>query len=163
MTQRGQTTLYAILLMPTLLMVLTLVADVGSLQVQRVRLSCAQDIALVDAVTEVDPAHYAETGKLQLDAGAATVYRQYLALNLEPVRGQMAGGVTPESVAANAEVAIVNSTPAVNPFSGHRLDRPAICARLRVPFRTGLLALSGLNPTQTLTISGDAEIREDAP
>ena len=163
MTQRGQSALYAILLMPTLLMVLSLVADIGSLQVDRVRLSWAQDMALVDAVTEADPAYYAETGKLRVDAEAANVYRQYLALNLEPMRGQMAAGATPDSVAAAADVVIVNFTPAANPYSGHPLNRPAICARLRMPLRTGLLAMAGFNPLQTLTVVGDAEIKADGP
>ncbi|MGB2939698.1 MAG: hypothetical protein WBD38_05300 [Candidatus Dormiibacterota bacterium] len=161
MKQRGQSTLYTILLMPTLLMAMSLVADVGSLQVHRVQLSWANDMALVDAVTEVDPAFYAATGRLRLDAAAIGVYRQFLALNLEPMRNQIAG-TTPSSVAEGAEVAIVNSTPAANPFSGHLLDRPAICARIRVPFRTSLVALAGFNPVQTLTISGDAEIKSDA-
>jgi uncharacterized membrane protein len=159
LTQQGQSTLYAILLMPLLLMVLSLVADVGSLQVERVRLRWADDMALVDAVTEVDAAHYAATGEVRLDAAAETVYRRYLLPNLEAMRGVMADGATPESVASAAEVAIVNSAPAINPYSGHRLDRPAVCARIRVPFKTSLLGLAGLRSSQTLTIDGDAEIR----
>lgn len=162
MTQRGQSTLYAILLMPMLLMVLSLVADVGALQVQQVRLRWAHDMALVDAVTETDPAAYAATGKLRLDAGAENVYRQYLALNLEPMRGVLAGGATPESVARAAEVTVINATPATNPFSGHALDRPAIAARIRVPLSTALLRLAGLPSIQTLTVVGDAEIKADA-
>jgi uncharacterized membrane protein len=157
--QRGQSTLYAILLMPMLLMVLSLVADVGSLQVERVRLRWASDMALVDAVTEVDAAQYARTGEIKLDPGAEAVYRNYLVANLDSVRGVMADGATPESVAAAADVAVVNTIPAANPFNGHRLDRPAVCARFRVPLRTGLLSLAGLRSSQTLTIAGDAEIR----
>jgi uncharacterized membrane protein len=157
--QRGQSTLYAILLMPMLLMVLSLVADVGSLQVERIRLRWASDMALVDAVTEVDAAHYAGTGEIRLDAGAEAVYRTYLSANLDSVRGVMAEAATPESVAAGAEVAVVNTVPAANPFNGHRLDRPAVCARFRVPIKTGLLSLAGLPSSQTLTIAGDAEIR----
>ena len=159
MTQRGQSTLYTILLMPMLLMVLSLVADVGSLQVERVRLRWASDMALVDAVTEVDAAHYGGTGEVRLDPAAEAVYRSYLVPNLESVRGLMADGATPETVAAAAEVAVVNSVPATNPFDGHRLDRPAVCARFRVPLKTALLSLAGLRASQTLTIAGDAEIR----
>ncbi len=159
MSQHGQSTLYAILLMPVLLMVVSLVADVGSLQVESVRLRWANDMALVDAVTEVDANHYAATGELLLDTASQAVYRAYLVPNLAPLRGQMGGGATPESVAQNAELAVVNSVPANNPFNGHRLDRPAVCARIRVPIRTGLLSLAGLSATQTLTITGDAEIR----
>jgi uncharacterized membrane protein len=157
--QRGQSTLYAILLMPMLLMVLSLVADVGSLQVERVRLRWAGDMALVDAVTEIDPAQYARTGEIRLDPAAESVYRAYLVANLESARSVMADAATPESVAAAAEVAVVNGVPATNPFNGHRLDRPAVCARFRVPLKTGLLRLAGLRSSQTLTIAGDAEIR----
>ena len=153
MTQRGQSTLYAILLMPMLLMVLSLVADVGALQVQQVRLRWAHDMALVDAVTETDAAHYGGTGEIRLDPGAEAVYRTYLVANLDPVRGVMADGATPETVAAAAEVAVVNSDPATNPFNGHGLDRPAIAARFRVPLKTGLLSLAGLRSIQTLTVA----------
>jgi uncharacterized membrane protein len=159
LSQRGQSTLYAILLMPMLLMVVALVADVGSLQVDRTRLRWANDMALVDAVTEIDSAQYAATGQIQLDPAAQQVYRNYLVPNLAPMRGVMADGATPESVAANAEFAVVNSVPATNPFNGHRLDRPAVCARLRMPIKTGLLTLAGLQAAQTLTVTGDAEIR----
>jgi uncharacterized membrane protein len=159
LSQHGQSTLYAILLMPMLLMVLSLVADVGSLQVERVRFRWASDMALVDAVTEVDPALYARTGEIRLDPGADAVYRSYLVANLDSARAVMADGATPESVAAAAEVAVVNTVPANNPFNGHRLDRPAVCARFRVPLKTGLLSLAGLRSSQTLTIAGDAEIR----
>jgi uncharacterized membrane protein len=159
LTQQGQSTLYAILLMPLLLMVLSLVADVGSLQVERVRLRWANDMALVDAVTEVDAARYAATGEVRLDVAAENVYRRYLLPNLEAMRGVMADGATPESVAAAADVAVINTVPGINPFSGHSLDRPAVCARIKVPFKTSLLGLAGLPSSQTLTIDGDAEIR----
>jgi uncharacterized membrane protein len=157
--QRGQSTLYAIVLMPVLLLVFSLVADVGSLQVERVRLKWAQDMALVDAVTEVDSAHYAATGDIRIDPVAVSVYRAYLAANLESMRGALAAGATPESIAAAAEVVVVDHVPGVDPFSGRTLDRPAICARLRAPFNSGLLRLAGLDPMQDLTVTGDAEVR----
>jgi hypothetical protein len=159
--QRGQSTLYAILLMPMLLMVVSLVADIGSLQVEAVRLRWADDMALVDAVTEVDSTQYAALGLIQLDPAAERVYRSYLVPNLAPLRGVMADGATPESVADNAELAVINSVPATNPFNGHRLDRPAVCARIRVPIKTGLLSLAGVRSAQTLTVTGDAEVRVD--
>jgi hypothetical protein len=159
LSQHGQSTLYAILLMPMLLMVVSLVADVGSLQVDSIRLRWADDMALVDAVTEIDSAHYAATGQVRLDPVAQGVYRSYLVPNLAPMREVMADGATPESVAQNAELAVINSVPAINPFNGHRLDRPAVCARIKVPIKTGLLSLAGLRSAQVLTVTGDAEIR----
>jgi hypothetical protein len=157
---RGQSVLYAVLLMPLLLLVLSLVADVGALQVERVRLRWALDTALVDAVGEVDPGAFAASGRLSLSPDAIPVFRRYLAANLEPMRRLLAGA-TPESVAASAEVAISDG-PGANPFDGHRLDRPAISARVRIPVRASLLALAGLDGIQTLTASGDAEIRDEA-
>jgi hypothetical protein len=159
LTQHGQSTLYAILLMPMLLMVVSLVADIGSLQVEAVRLRWADDMALVDAVTEVDSTQYAAAGLIQLDPAAERVYRSYLVPNLAPLRGVMADGATPESVAENAELVVINSVPATNPFNGRRLDRPAVCARIRVPIQTGLLSLAGLRSAQTLTVTGDAQVR----
>jgi hypothetical protein len=156
----GQSTLYAILLMPTLLMVLSLVADVGSLQVERVRLRWALDTALVDAVGEVDQPAYAATGRLRLGPEADGVLRRYLVANLESIRPLLAGA-TPESVAEGAEVVVANDVPAADPFSGRRLDRPAISARIRAPFRLGLVGLAGLPSVQTLTVSADAEVRGD--
>src|SRR5258708_16217493 len=125
--------------MPVLLMVVSLVADVGSLQVESVRLRWASDMALVDAVTEVDANHYAATGELLLDTASQAVYRAYLVPNLAPLRGQMGGGATPESVAQNAELAVVNSVPANNPFNGHRLDPPPVCPPIPVPLPPRLL------------------------
>jgi hypothetical protein len=147
--------------MPMLLMVVSLVADIGSLQVEAVRLRWADDMALVDAVTEVDSTQYSAVGLIQLDPAAERVYRSYLVPNLAPLRGVMADGATPESVADNAELAVINSVPATNPFNGHRLDRPAVCARIRVPIKTGLLSLAGVRSAQTLTVTGDAEVRVD--
>jgi uncharacterized membrane protein len=163
LNQSGQSTLYAILLFPILLMTLSLVADVGSLQVQQVRLRWAEDMALVDAVTEIDAPAYAVNGRLRLAPAAEGVFREYLVANLDPLRGVLAEGSTPESIADTAEVVIVNQSPGLNPFNGHALDRPAICARLKVPIRTGLLHLAGLSSIQTLTVAADAEIRVDSP
>lgn len=154
--QRGQSALYAVLMMPLLLLVLALVADVGALQIERVRLRWAQDMSLVDAVTEVDADRYANTGELRIAGGATSVYRNYLVANLASLQGVMADGATPGSVADGAEVAIVNQVPGTDPFTGQRLDRPAICARIRVPVRTALLHLAGLGSSQQLTITGSA-------
>jgi uncharacterized membrane protein len=148
--------------MPVLLLVMSLVVDVGSLQVERVRLRSAQDTALVDAVTEVDAANYAATGRLQIDGRAVDVFRAYLAANLTSMRALLVdAGASPEAVAATAEVVILNQVPATDPFTGVTVDRPAICSRLHAPLRTGLLHLAGLSQVQTLTVSGDAQMKGD--
>src|SRR5258708_4258509 len=174
--QRGQETLQAIFAVAFILIpVLFSTLEIGNVlhlwigqhpaPAESARIAGAMgedDLAVrdrIDAVTEVDANHYAATGELLLDTASQAVYRAYLVPNLAPLRGQMGGGATPESVAQNAELAVVNSVPANNPFNGHRLDRPAVCARIRGPIRTGLLSLAGLAATPTLTITWDAEIR----
>lgn len=152
---RGQSVLYAVLLMPTLILVFALAVDMAGLQMQRLRLRYAVDLATVTAATEVDAAYYSRTGRLQLDPdAAAATAREYLLRNL----AGMPDLGTPATIAAAADITIVNRTPAIDPYTGGRLDRPAICARIRTPHRFLLLGWIGLNEVQ-LTISADAEIR----
>jgi hypothetical protein len=52
----------------------------------------------------------------------------------------------------------VNRVPAIDPYTGGHLDRPAVCARIRVPYRFMLLGWIGVNEVE-LVIAADAEIR----
>jgi len=152
---RGQSVLYAVLLMPTLILVFALAVDMAGLQMQRLRLRYAVDLATVTAATGVDAPYYSRTGLLQLDPdAAAATAREYLVRNL----AGMPDIEAPATIAAAADITIVNRTPAIDPYTGGRLDRPAICARIRTPHRFMLLGWIGLNEVQ-LTIAADAEIR----
>ncbi len=156
----GQSAVYVILLVPLLVLVLALVADVGSLQMQKVRLRSALDMAAVDAAQELDLGHYARTGTLRLDPERATASaRRFLALNLDPLSGQLGGREAVDRISRTAEVAVVNEVPARNPFTGATLERPAVAARMQVPLRTGLLHLIGAGNHITLTIAVDAEMK----
>jgi len=156
----GQSAVYVILLVPLLVLVLALVADVGGLQMQKARLRSALDMAAVDAAQELDFEHYARTGTVRLDRDRATVAaRRFLALNLYPLSGQLGGREAVGEISRAAEVVIVNDVPARNPFTGVTLDRPAVAARMRVPLRTGLLHLIGVGNRITLTIAVDAEVK----
>jgi Flp pilus assembly protein TadG len=152
---RGQSALYAVLLMPTLILILAFAVDMAGLQMQKLRLRYAVDLATVTAATLVDAPYYTRTGRLQLDPPAATATaREYLVRNLTG----MPGAAAPSAIAAAADITIVNRTPAVDPYTGGHLDRPAICARIRVPYRFMLLGWIGIREVE-LVIAADAEIR----
>jgi Flp pilus assembly protein TadG len=152
---RGQSALYAVLLMPTLILILALAVDMAGLQMQKLRLRYAVDLATVTAATLVDASHYSQTGRLQLDPAAATATaREYLVRNLAGMRDVAA----PLAIAAAADITVVNRTPAIDPYTGGHLDRPAICARIRVPYRFMLLGWVGFNEIEVV-VAADAEIR----
>lgn len=152
---RGQSVLYAVLLMPTLILIFALAVDMAGLQMQKLRLRYAVDLATVTAATLVDAPFYSGTGRLQLDPLTATATaREYLVRNL----AGMPEIEAPAAIAAAADITIVNRTPAIDPYTGGHLDRPAICARIKVPHRFMLLGWVGLNEIE-LTIAADAEIR----
>jgi hypothetical protein len=54
---------------------------------------------------------------------------------------------------------VINEVPARDPYSGALLDRPAICARIRVPYRMSLFPLLGGFGTNQLTITSNAEVK----
>ena len=152
---RGQSALYAVLLMPTLILILALAVDMAGLQMQKLRLRYAVDLATVTAATQVDAPHYSQTGRLQLDPAAATATaREYLVRNLAGMP-DVAG---PVAIAAAADITVVNRTPAIDPYTGGHLDRPAICARIRVPYRFMLLGWVGFNEIEVV-VAADAEVR----
>ena len=152
---RGQSILYAVLLMPTLILVFALAVDLASLQMQKLRLRYAVDLATVTAATAVDEPYYSQTGRLRLDPALATsTTRDFLMRNLTG----MPGVPEPAQVAAAADVIVVNQTPAADPYTHALLDRPAVCARIRVPYRFLLLGWIGLRVVD-VTVAANAEIR----
>ncbi len=152
---RGQSVLYAVLLMPTLILIFALAVDMASLQMQKLRLRYAVDLATVTAATAVDAPYYSRTGRLRLDpVAAAATTREYLVRNL----AGMPDITAPAAIAEAADISIVNDTPAIDPYTGGHLDHPAICARIRTPYRFMLLGWIGLNEVE-ISIAADAEIR----
>jgi hypothetical protein len=141
--------------MPTLIVILALAVEIAGLQMQKLRLRYAVDLATVTAATLVDAPNYSRTGRLQLDPAAATATaREYLVRNLAGMRDV----ADPLAIAAAADITIVNRTPAIDPYTGGHLDRPAICARIRVPYRFMLLGWVGFSEIE-LVVAADAEIR----
>jgi hypothetical protein len=155
MRSRGQSVLYAVLLMPTLILVFALAVDMTSLQMQKLRLRYAVDLATVTAATAVDGRYYSQTGRLRLDPVLATsTTREFLRRNLSG----MPGVAAPAQVAAAADITVINQTPGADPYTHARLDRPAVCARIRVPYRFLVLGWIGLHVVD-MTVAADAEIR----
>jgi len=155
LSRRGQSVLYAVLLMPTLILVFALAVDLGTLQLQKIRLRYAVDMAAVTAATDVDTGTYSRTGRLQLDATAAVATaREYLLRNLS----ELPNTPNAAAIASSADITVVNYVPALDPYTGMRLDRPAVCVRIRVPHRFDLLGWIGLRLVD-LTVAANAEIR----
>ena len=158
--RRGQSMLYAVLLLPTLMLIFALAIDIGMLQMQQLRLRWAVDMATVDAATVVDAPAYGQTGRLQIDSALAPgTARQYLYLNLARLGTSVGGDDGAFTIARDADISVINQVPARDPYSGAVLDRPAICARIGVPYRMSLFPLLGGFGTNQLTITSNAEIK----
>jgi len=152
---RGQSLLYAVLLLPMLLLVFALAIDIGMLQLETLQLHYALDLATVSAATSVDKAFYTTSGQLRIDPSVAIpAARASLLQNLSHLRDVS----SPAQVANDAEITVANQVPGRDPYSGALLDRPAVCARIRVPHRFSLLGWVGLGSAE-ITLTSDAEIR----
>lgn len=152
---RGQSVLYAVVLIPTLMLVFALAVDVATLQMQKLRLRYAVDLATVTAAMAVDSEYYGRTGRLQLDpTNAAVTAREYLLRNLDGLPDIS----SPEAITSGADITVINRVPARDPYTGMTLDRPAVCARIHVPHRFSVLGWIGVR-TVELTVAANAEIR----
>jgi len=151
----GQSVLYAVLCFPVLLLIVAFAIDLGLLELDNLRLRYALSLSTVTAATNVDHVYYTANGRLRLDPDTAIpAARRSLYENLSG----LSQPIEASNLAANAELTVVNRVPARDPYSGSTLDRPAICARLRVPHRFMMLGWIGLSQVET-TITADAEIR----
>ncbi len=154
--RRAQSILYAVLLMPTLLLVFSLTVDMGQLQMHRVRLRYAVETATLSGASSVDTSHYSQTGLLRLDHVAALrTTRTYLERNLL----QAVGAAEAKKVADSADIRVINDVPSLNPFTGTRLNRPSVCARIQVPYRLSLIGFVGPVGSGRLSVTATADIR----
>lgn len=158
--KRGQSILYTVLLLPTFLLVFALAVDLGTAEMQQLRLRSALDIAAVDAATAVDTRHYSESGRLRLDpVQAPAVARRYLYANLLGLARSVGGTDGAARIAATAQIQVVNQVPGRDPFTGMAIDRPAICIQIHVPYRTSVMRWWGGPGGIVLTVHSVAEIR----
>jgi hypothetical protein len=151
--------LYVIVLSPVLLLSMALATEAGALQMEKQRVRSALDASVVVAAAAA--ARAGTAARLDV-ARAAGVMREVLADNLAPLASAFAG-VAPGAIARDADVAVVTSVPAGDPFAaGVVLRRPTLDVRVRVPLRTGLFAVAGLPSTVTTTLTASAALQEAA-
>lgn len=156
-SERGQVAVYAILLFPMLMLVLSLVLAVGTIEGLRARIGAQLDLAALTATQALDVQALARGGPPTLIVPMADeLAREYLARNLAALGDQL--GSTPAAIAQSAEV-VVSNVPGTDPITGVLDTAPTVSIRIRVPARVPLLGLAGLGPTVELILTGSAAAR----
>lgn len=155
--ERGQVAVYAVLLFPLLMLVLSLVLALGTIEALRARIRAQLDMAALTATQALDFDALARGGTPRLVASTAdALAREYLARNLAALGGQL--GSSPDDIARSAEI-VVSNAPGTDPITGAPDTAPTVSIRIRVPARIPLLGLAGLTPTIELTLTGSAAAR----
>lgn len=155
--ERGQVALYAVLMFPLLMLVLTLVLAVGTLEAMRTRLRAQIDMAALTATQALDVASLAEGGEPRLVPELAEdLARDYLARNLAATSSMLAAA--PSDIAASAAISVSNE-PGTDPITGAQNAAPTVSIRIEAPVRVPLLDVAGLGPVVTLSIAGSAAAR----
>ena len=156
-SERGQVAVYAILLFPLLMLVLSLVLAVGTLEGLRARIRAQLDMAALTATQAFDFDALARgEGPTLIVPTADALAREYLARNLAALGDQI--GTSPAAIAQAAEIVVTN-TPGTDPITGAPDSAPTVSIRIRIPARVPLLGLAGLAPTVELTLTGSAAAR----
>ncbi len=135
----GSLALLTILLLPTLLILLVGVLELGVVRVVAERTRVAADLATVTAVNDQDEAELARTGALRPAADAEAVAREHFALNLVPLGPALAESTA--SIAGGADVAVFPSAGAVDPLTGRAYAAPTVRLAADVPVRTPAFAV----------------------
>jgi hypothetical protein len=155
--ERGQVAVYAILLFPMLMLVLSLVLAVGTIEGLRARIGAQLDLAALTATQALDVQALAHGGPPTLIVPMADeLAREYLARNLAALGDEL--GSSPAAIAQAAEV-VVSNVPGMDPITGVLDSAPTVSIRIRIPARVPLLGLAGLGPTVELTLTGSAAAR----
>ncbi len=154
-SERGQVALYAVLLLPLLMLVFALVLTVGTLEAQRTRLRAQLDMAALTATQALDFAALARGEPPRLvERDAERLAREYLARNLLTTDASAFA----TTVAIAAQVAVL-APGEVDPFTGATVEAPTVSIRASVPTELPLARLVGLPATVTVTVSGSAAAR----
>lgn len=155
--EHGLAVLYTALLLPTFVMLLALVVELGALRVTRARLVAAADLAATTAVGEQDLTALAADGRYHLAPSAVAVAREMLARELAPV-GSRLSDTTADEVAAAADI-VALEPGVVDPRVAHAYAAPTVRVAFRAPVRTPLFVLAMLREATTLQILASASAR----
>ncbi|OLC55737.1 MAG: hypothetical protein AUH85_08500 [Chloroflexi bacterium 13_1_40CM_4_68_4] len=153
----GAAVLYTALLLPTFLLLLAFVVELGALRVARARLVAAADLAATMAVGEQDVAALAADGHYHLAPSAVSVARDMLARELAPLAAGFAAA-TPDAIAAAADVVALEAGVA-DPRTGRTYAAPTVRIAFEAPLRTPLFVLAALREATTLRIVASASAR----
>ena len=154
--ERGQVAVYAVVLFPLLVLVLSLVYVVGSVEDLRSRIRADLDMAALTATQALDPAALAAGRPPRLLPDQADqLARDYLAQNLAGLGSALAE--SPADAAASADVVVTNS--GTDPITGSVVTAPTVTIRLAAPVHISLLSVAGLPATISLTLVGSAAAR----
>lgn len=153
----GSAAVLVIVMLPLLLGIFAAVIQMGAVRVLAARIASAADLATLAAVDDQDEAMLVRRGVLRLAPDAAVVTRRFFALNLEQIAPHLA--VTPDGAAQQAAVATFANTPALDPLTGWRYDRPTVRLAARVPVRTPAFAMLLLPTTVTIDVRAASSAR----
>jgi len=154
--ERGQVAVYAVVLFPLLVLVLSLVYVVGNVEDLRSRIRADLDMAALTATQALDPAAIAAGAPPRLLPDEADqLARQYLAQNLAGLGSVLAE--SPSDAASAADVAVTNT--GTDPITGSVVTAPTVTIRLAAPVHIQLLSVAGLPTTISLTLVGSAAAR----
>lgn len=153
----GLAVLYTALLIPTVLLLLAFVVELGALRVTRARLVAAADLAATAAIGEQDVVALARDGRYHLAPGAVSVAREMLAQELAPLTDRLAGA-SPQAVASAADIVALEPGQA-DPRTRRSYAAPTIRIAFEAPIRTPLFLLATLHDATTLRIATAASAR----
>jgi len=154
--ERGQVAVYAVVLFPLLVLVLSLVYVVGTVEDLRSRIRADLEMAALTATQALDPTALAagQPPRLLPDQ-ADQLARQYLTQNLAGLGSLLAE--SPSDAAAAADVVVTNS--GTDPITGSVVTAPTVTIRLAAPVHIQLLSVASLPTTISLTLVGSAAAR----
>ena len=153
----GSLALLTVLLLPTTLLVLVGVLELGAVRVIAERARTAADLATVTAVNDQDEAELARTGRLRPSADAAQVARDQFALNIEPLAASLAA--SPKEIAASADVVVFPTAGEVDPRTGALYSGPTVRLAADLPVRTPAFAALLARPVTVVHILSASSAR----
>lgn len=156
-SERGTIALTTLVVLPLLLLMLGVVAELGVLRVLAARARAAADLATLVAIDDQDGAELARSGRMRPSIDAEDVARDYFARNLRPMAAML--GSTPETIAASADVGIFSDVPATDPLTGARYDYPTARLAAEVPVRTPLFAALMGSPVTRVAVRATSAAR----